>query len=215
MAQITHCPNCQRMLRVPDDLLGKTVKCPTCATMFVATEATSEPPMAPVVAEEASRPTQSWPGGAAPSQGDYEPRRMQSKEQVLAPLKAPAICLLIAGSLGLIANASSLVMKFVSKPGNVQDLPRASPQIQEFFRRLQEASNSPLAAVTDVIFGVICTVIILGAIAMLSGKMRWLAMTGSILAMINIGECCCVLGLPFGIWSLVALTKPGVAEAFQ
>ena len=34
-------------------------------------------------------------------------------------------------------------------------------------------------------------------------------------AMINIGNCCCLLGLPFGIWSLVVLLKPEVAEKFR
>src|SRR5690349_18005479 len=28
------CPNCQMSLKAPDHLMGKTVKCPKCATMF-------------------------------------------------------------------------------------------------------------------------------------------------------------------------------------
>jgi predicted Zn finger-like uncharacterized protein len=31
------CPSCAQKLRVPDDLLGKNVKCPACKTMFSAT----------------------------------------------------------------------------------------------------------------------------------------------------------------------------------
>jgi predicted Zn finger-like uncharacterized protein len=36
MPQIIQCPDCQKTLRVPDNLLGKTVRCPTCKTMFTA-----------------------------------------------------------------------------------------------------------------------------------------------------------------------------------
>jgi predicted Zn finger-like uncharacterized protein len=32
------CPSCTQKLRVPDDLLGKKVKCPACKTMFSATQ---------------------------------------------------------------------------------------------------------------------------------------------------------------------------------
>ncbi len=43
MPEIVTCPNCTRKLRVPDDLVGKTVKCPECKQAFLAqTEAVSE-----------------------------------------------------------------------------------------------------------------------------------------------------------------------------
>ncbi|MGT5522908.1 zinc finger domain-containing protein, partial [Escherichia coli] len=34
MAILVNCPSCRRKLRVPDALLGKKVKCPTCQTLF-------------------------------------------------------------------------------------------------------------------------------------------------------------------------------------
>ncbi len=36
MAEITSCPECAKMLRVPDDLIGKKVRCPGCGLMFTA-----------------------------------------------------------------------------------------------------------------------------------------------------------------------------------
>ncbi|HWG46710.1 MAG TPA: hypothetical protein VN688_28365 [Gemmataceae bacterium] len=36
MPQIIVCPDCDRKLRVPDDLLGKKVRCPGCSVMFKA-----------------------------------------------------------------------------------------------------------------------------------------------------------------------------------
>jgi predicted Zn finger-like uncharacterized protein len=42
MPEFISCPDCQRKLRVPDDLLGKKVKCPRCNVMFTATSASRD-----------------------------------------------------------------------------------------------------------------------------------------------------------------------------
>jgi predicted Zn finger-like uncharacterized protein len=208
MPEITHCPNCQRTLRVPDELFGKLVKCPTCGTNFTATPAT-ETVAAPVA--EASPPP--FGTGVSPPAYDhgYEPRLAGTREQALSGLRAPAICLLVTGILGLLCNLLSLGVKGGAAP----DFPGADPKVQEIMRNAQEISNGPIGKAIAVGFVLVNFVVVFAGIAMLSGKMRWLAMTGSILAMININGCCCILGLPFGIWSIVALTRPGVAEAFQ
>jgi predicted Zn finger-like uncharacterized protein len=44
MPEIISCPDCGRKLRVPDDLIGKKVKCPSCNVMFTAAAAGNEPP---------------------------------------------------------------------------------------------------------------------------------------------------------------------------
>ncbi len=36
MPEVISCPDCERKLRVPDNMLGKKVKCPGCQTIFVA-----------------------------------------------------------------------------------------------------------------------------------------------------------------------------------
>lgn len=36
MADIVDCPKCGGKLRVPDELVGRTVKCPTCGSLFIA-----------------------------------------------------------------------------------------------------------------------------------------------------------------------------------
>jgi hypothetical protein len=52
MPTIVTCPDetCARQLRVPDELLGKSVKCPKCGKIFTAREDTGAPP--PPRAEE-------------------------------------------------------------------------------------------------------------------------------------------------------------------
>jgi hypothetical protein len=52
MATDVDCPSCDQKLRVPDDLLGKKVKCPACKMMFSATaHGLEEPAGAPPVDE--------------------------------------------------------------------------------------------------------------------------------------------------------------------
>src|SRR5580765_5851955 len=62
MPIVIDCPSCERKLRVPDDLMGQKVKCPTCGTTFEAaprsapSAAVPEPALAPSVAPPATPP---------------------------------------------------------------------------------------------------------------------------------------------------------------
>jgi predicted Zn finger-like uncharacterized protein len=49
MPQQISCPSCARTLKVPDELIGKTVRCPNCKTAFTAQ---AEPPSAPLQTEK-------------------------------------------------------------------------------------------------------------------------------------------------------------------
>jgi predicted Zn finger-like uncharacterized protein len=50
------CPTCQRQLRVPDNLIGELVKCPSCQNTFTAEAAESRPPREESVREERHSP---------------------------------------------------------------------------------------------------------------------------------------------------------------
>jgi hypothetical protein len=41
-----------------------------------------------------------------------------------------------------------------------------------------------------------------------------LSMAATILAMLNLGNCCCVIGVPVGLWSLNVLCRREVKDAF-
>jgi predicted Zn finger-like uncharacterized protein len=43
MPDLIYCPQCERQLRVPDELRGRSVKCPTCGTIFTAPTETPRP----------------------------------------------------------------------------------------------------------------------------------------------------------------------------
>jgi hypothetical protein len=55
--------------------------------------------------------------------------------------------------------------------------------------------------------------VLFGALKMLRLQSYGLAIAAAIIAMLPC-QCCCVLGLPFGIWVLVVLNKPEVKSQF-
>ena len=44
MSNVINCPKCERQLRVPDELIGQSVKCPSCGETFTAELSKKEPP---------------------------------------------------------------------------------------------------------------------------------------------------------------------------
>jgi predicted Zn finger-like uncharacterized protein len=80
MSTIVDCPSCNRKLRVPDELLGQQVKCPTCSTTFAAAREIVEPAAPPT-----PTPTEPTPGPAPENEPRYEldtpPRRPPVEEE--------------------------------------------------------------------------------------------------------------------------------------
>ena len=65
MTTIIDCPSCNRPLRLPDDLLGRLVKCPSCGSDFTA---------AAPMPEEAAAPPRARKGPAPSADDEEEPR---------------------------------------------------------------------------------------------------------------------------------------------
>jgi predicted Zn finger-like uncharacterized protein len=91
-----NCPSCNRALRVPDELLGKNVKCPTCGTTFTASA--EGPAPAPVAEQPPVRPP------APPDEYEEAPpetrRRPAPRREYREPHRGTLI--LIFGILGLV-----------------------------------------------------------------------------------------------------------------
>jgi predicted Zn finger-like uncharacterized protein len=103
------CPSCNRKLRVPDDLLGKNVKCPTCGTTFAAGTSPAAPP---VEEEERPAPAPVTPRRPAPPD-EYEERpagREDEDEDRPRPRRSRASMQPHRGPLVLILGILSLVL---------------------------------------------------------------------------------------------------------
>ncbi len=73
---------------------------------------------------------------------------------------------------------------------------------------------SGVGLVISVVFNIgFAGIIFYGAMQMKGLKNYNMALAASIAAMIPCG-CCCVAGIPIGIWSLIVLLKPEVKAAF-
>jgi predicted Zn finger-like uncharacterized protein len=217
MPVIIDCPSCGRQLRVPDSLIGKRVKCTGCETNFTATEegASQEAPPPPRPAPRSREP----PPDPEPEdnerweeEDEERPRRRRRRRRAdsTAPyVLPPAICLLVIALLGLLASTFNVVYALTAQP------PQPVPNQPEFFRQMQQGAVGPKAAILQGTFVVVNLVIVLSAIQMMRRQTYGLALTGSILAMINIGTLCCLLGLPVGIWSVIVLCMADVKDSFR
>src|SRR4029077_15339347 len=78
------CPSCQRELRVPDQLIGKLVKCPACSTTFTASFSEPTPPMEEEADQDTYGPQREPPCEDAPEEPgeeDYDPRPLRSRRR--------------------------------------------------------------------------------------------------------------------------------------
>ena len=139
--------------------------------------------------------------GAAPNQNLIQ--------AVKGKVMPPAIFLLVVGVIGLGFSIFNVVWALVAGP------PVIDPNAPELMKQIQQGGVGPFAAIMQIVFVAVNVVIILGAVQMLRFKTRPLAIAASILAMVNAGTCCCIIGLPVGIWSLVILMAKDVNAAFQ
>jgi predicted Zn finger-like uncharacterized protein len=220
MPVITDCPSCGRQLRVPDSLLGRNVKCTGCGTTFTAPEGGL-----PAEAVQERREARDEERRPAPAPKDYEPweeededaerprrgrrrRRRRDPGRTAAYVLPPAICLIVVGVLGLLVTSFNVVFALTAPP------PHIDPNVPPFLRQIQENSVGPRAAVIQAVFVMINLAIVLSAVMMVLRRAYGLAVAGSILAMLNCGSLCCILGLPIGIWAVIVLCMEDVKESF-
>jgi hypothetical protein len=126
-------------------------------------------------------------------------------------VSGPAIALLVTGILGVPLQLYGLVMHLASGGRSTPPMPMLDPNLQRFF----QVMNGPLGLVLGLVGLVMTVLIILGALKMKNLRSYQFAYVMSILAMIPCLSPCCLLGLPFGIWALVVLSKPEIKAQFS
>ena len=131
------------------------------------------------------------------------------REAVKNKVVPPAIFLIVVGVLGVAVTAFNAVFALTAAP------PEIPPDAPEFLKEMQQGSVGAVPAVIQSFFVLVNLLIIVGAAMMLTFKSRTMGIVASIAAMVNVGACCCILGLPAGIWSLIILMNPDVKRAFE
>ena len=124
-------------------------------------------------------------------------------------LNVPSILILVMAGLGILFGLFGLVSGGGTIPPQLLDNPQFTPQMREMMTKFSGAGRFG-----NIIGLALDGLMIYGALQMRQLKSFGLAMTSSILVMLPCAGCCCLLGLPVGIWALVTLNKPEVKSAF-
>lgn len=134
------------------------------------------------------------------------------RDAALKLVKAPAIALIVVASLGAAYyGISGLFVLFTGGMMFQQEMPpNIPPQLQAFIQGMQ----GPMAGFINLVIAALNGFVLFGAIKMLRLQNRGMAVAASIVALLPC-QCCCVFGLPFGIWALVVLNKPEVKSRFE
>jgi len=144
-----------------------------------------------------------------------------SRETALERVKVPAVALMVTAILNVILALWSLIQLIFSGP-NLQQLNSEleqlnNPQIEQFVQKMLHLMYGPLGIVNVLVELVISVLILVGAKKMKSLQSYEFALAAATLSLVPCLTPCCgyLLGLAFGIWSLVVLRKPEVKSHFS
>jgi hypothetical protein len=155
-------------------------------------------------------------------EGDFRPDRIVQKAR--SRVSTPAILLIATGALGLVLTILNLIQlsgmeaKFNEAIENIEKDPKIpanqKQQQKDLLTKVRDVWV-PVALPVYALNAIVSLVIILGGIKMRSLSGRGLAILASVLAMLPIiNGCCCLLGLPSGIWALIVLSNADVKAGF-
>ncbi|MBS0209690.1 MAG: hypothetical protein JSS27_12140 [Planctomycetes bacterium] len=207
------CPQCQKLLRVPDQSAGQQAKCPSCGGVTTIPSASPAAPPSPSFATTNVPPP--MPNFGPPPAGTFDPgnpyaapaSNAGTASTVLPRIardrvQAPAIAMIVVASISAVLYVIFTIAVLVVALGGIN----------------QQQPEAVFNFVVVALYGwglILSIVVIVGANKMRKLESYTMAMTATILLMIPCNYPCCVLGLPFGIWSLVVLLDDNVRRSFQ
>ena len=202
------CAQCNSLLRVPDDTVGKKAKCPRCG-MLLDIPQVARPSTDGTFGNVLPSQEMSADGGAvnpyqSPVSGqDFEtaPTIQEVKGRVLGP----SIGMMVASGLSLLYSAFNLIVILATGVEQINaDLPEDFPV--EFMYII--------FAVIMVFASLIPLMTLWGSFQMLRLRSYTFAMAAAILSLLPCTGCC-ILSMPFGIWALIVLNDVHVKSAFR
>jgi hypothetical protein len=203
------CPACGHSVRVPETLFGQPVRCPACKAYFTA-------------------PTRDASGIlGTPELLSQPPVMMRPVEEDVIPIRKPpsltlpAVLMILVGLCGIAVNAG-VAWAIATQTDTMLDAVRK--QIEEQNKDPNKEKIDPMTITKEhlykfrditLFFLGVSAMVLVGGVALMAGRGYWLAVIGSVLAIVNLGFGCCFLGLPVGIYALVKLFDPDVRRHFQ
>jgi hypothetical protein len=123
--------------------------------------------------------------------------------------------LLIAAIILMVTACLALLWSIHDGMGRIPML-TGDMEVPEIFGQKPSQANIIAYFVLDICVVLLAPVVIAGAIQMLRRRTWGFTRFAAIIAMLPLGtHCCCVLGLPIGIWAFLTLNRPDVRAAFE
>lgn len=130
-----------------------------------------------------------------------------------AKVNGPAIALMVTAGIGMLLQVINLLMTILGAGAGLAGLSGGGSGNPEM-ERIQALMGGGLGVVLGLFSLAIGVLIFIGAMKMKNLTSYGLAMAAAIVAMIPCLSPCCCLGLPSGIWAIVALVDQNVKNSF-
>ena len=208
-AEIIPCPACRHDVRVPESLFGQPVRCPACKAYFTAPTRDAQGILgtAELLADA--------PVVAPMSRLDDGPQARLDQ----SPIFVPAILLLLVGIIGSLVNGIQVYQTVANpeaaKAQVMEGMKKAAEILKQEIKQEQDDQAVEVAPSLQLSAFLISLVPLVGAIAMLRMRGWWLALFGSLGALVDVGSCCCLIGAPVGIYCLIKLCDPQIRAMFR
>jgi hypothetical protein len=131
----------------------------------------------------------------------------QERESASGSILAAALALMAVAGIGLALSLFNFAMSFGEA--------RIDPNAPEIVREFQRGTVGPVATAMQGGFAMLNLFIIVCGVQMVKLKSWGMGVAGSVLSMLNFGSCCCALGMPVGIFSLIVLMNPNTISIFS
>jgi hypothetical protein len=135
----------------------------------------------------------------------------QKMNETLNKLKGPAIGLIVTGAL----NGAIGLLTILSGLLRLSGIMGKEARIHDEAEKLGYMVGTGLGYGVGFLSLLFAPVIVLGAVKMMRGQSRGLAMTAAVLSLVPITCCSFPLGMIFGIWALVVLRSADIAAYFS
>jgi hypothetical protein len=206
--EVIYCPVCRNKLRIPEDLLGTEVQCPECKTQFLA-----PPPPPGRASGEATEPQRTLERYGARTEidesGAQQNGNVAGARNLNVWVTVAGLLQVGASGLGLLAAAFRFVLAYSP------EMQRAMMQNNPFAAMAGKDDLKPTLLLFGVVFGLVSLIGVGGGLAMAARRGYILALIGSFAAVVNLGDCCCLLTAPVGALSLYFLFQPDVRASFR
>ena len=152
------------------------------------------------------------PGLPPPNTGrNYDdPPPFADQAAARAAVKAPAISMIILNAISLLSSAASFLFL-----GPMREAMHQNAERDPNFESVAKLYDGRWLEILMGAGLLLCLIGLVGAVRMLQARSYVFVMISTILTMINLGSCCCLINLGIGIWALVVLMRDDVQQAFK